>query len=206
MRTPPLSPSSAPCVSLQIPIALNIMTAVPWAGEGFFDMDVCAKENALYQFPDIIIKMATTNLTGPSAVTDDDDWDDDDDNLDDDDADDDDWLANTWTPPDVNTFDVILKPKQYLFEHEGCYFMGIMPSFGFSILGNIGMKGRSLVFDAENERVGFARGTCPGSWPYTPTAWQVQQAKDRKKIPAWQPAPWTSSPYDPSDKSNAGRI
>lgn len=153
-----------------VSIAMDIMTKVPWAGEGFLDMQVCAKENQLHLFPDVIIKVATTSMAG------------------------------------APTFDVILKPKQYLFDVEGCYYMGIIPTDGLSIFGNIGMKQRTLVFDVENDRVGFARGTCPGSWPYTPSAWQLQMAKDRKHIPNWRPRAHSQGPYDPADRSNAGRV
>ena len=92
-------------------------------------------------------------------------------------------------------YNLVLKPEQYLFELDNCHYWGIYPTFALSILGNIAMKDRTVVFDIDNDRVGFARGNCKKSWKPGPYVGSEP----------WQPSPWKPKPYEPEDHSAAGR-
>lgn len=60
---------------------------------------------------------------------------------------------------DATTFEVELTPEHYLLEYDECYYWGFETS-SLGIFGNIGMKDKAIIFDIENNQIGFATGVC----------------------------------------------
>ena len=60
---------------------------------------------------------------------------------------------------ELSGYDLELTPTQYLLDFGGCYYWGVASS-DVGIIGNIALKDRTVVFDREANRVGFADADC----------------------------------------------
>lgn len=61
-------------------------------------------------------------------------------------------------------YDLVLQPSQYTLHYDGCYYYGIGSS-DVTIIGNIALQNRMVVFDRDDNTVGFADVQCPSSPP-----------------------------------------
>jgi hypothetical protein len=59
----------------------------------------------------------------------------------------------------IDTYDLVLEPEEYLLLYEDCYYWGLSSST-VPIIGNIALQDLFIVFDKENNEVGFADAVC----------------------------------------------
>jgi len=71
----------------------------------------------------------------------------------------------------IDTYDLVIEPSEYLLYYEECYYWGVSSS-SVPIIGNIALQNLLVVFDKENNQIGFADAVCPS----------VESDKRRPKI------------------------
>jgi len=65
---------------------------------------------------------------------------------------------------ELDGYDLEVKPTEYTLLYDGCYYWGVESS-DVGIIGNIALQNRLVVFDREDNRIGFARTDCgPGEY------------------------------------------
>ncbi|EGB10047.1 aspartic-type endopeptidase [Aureococcus anophagefferens] len=88
---------------------------------------------------------------------------------------------------ELSGYDLKLEPTEYTLKYDDCYYWGIMSS-DVGIIGNIALQNKMIVFDRDNNKVGFAKTDCGPGQATTKSSSTSSASKKAERQAARSPA------------------